>query len=51
MNTSKAYIDVNHIKLGRWEFSLVDVDWYAFCRRCTKASKEKIGKKLMTLAR
>ena len=30
MNTSKAYKDVNHIKLERWSPHLVDADGYAF---------------------
>ena len=32
MNTSRAYIDVNHIKPERWSPLLVDAYWYAFCQ-------------------
>ena len=45
VNTSKALINVNHIEPEGWGPPLVDADWYAFCQACTKASKEKIGKK------
>ena len=31
-NTSKAYIDVNHITPERLVPPLVDADWYAFCQ-------------------
>ena len=41
VNTSKAYIDVNHIEPERWGPLLLDADWYAFCQ-------ENIGKKCMT---
>ena len=30
VNTSKAYIDVNHIESERWSPPLVNADWYAF---------------------
>ena len=36
VNTSKAYIDVNHIKPERWSPPLVDADWYAFCQALYK---------------
>ena len=36
VNTSKAYKDVNHIKLERWSPRLVDADWYAFCQALYK---------------
>ena len=53
MKTSKALVNVNHIEPDRWGPPLVDADWYAFCQAlyCTKASKEKTGKKSMTPTR
>ena len=43
VETSKACIDVNHIEPEKWG--------PPHARRCTKASKEKIGKKCMTPTR
>ena len=36
VETSKAYIDVNHIESERWGLPLVDADWYAFCHALYK---------------
>ena len=36
VNTSKARIDVNHIKPERWSPFLVDADWYALCQASYK---------------
>ena len=36
VNTSKTYIDVNHIKPERWDPPLVDAYWYAFCQALYK---------------
>ena len=36
VDTSKAYIDVNHIEPERWSPPLVDADWYAFCQALFK---------------
>ena len=41
VNTSKAYIDVDHIKKERWEPPLVDADWYAFCQALYKGIEGK----------
>ena len=41
MNTSKAYIDVDHVKPERWEPPLVDADWYAFCQALYKGIEGK----------
>ena len=47
VETSKALINVNHIGALPW-FMLTGMP---SARRCTKASKEKIGKKCMTPSR
>ena len=49
VNTFKAYVDVNHMKLERW--GLPGATGMLSARRCTRASKEKIGKKCMTPTR
>ena len=36
VETSKAYIDVNHIEPEKWGPHLVDYDWYAFCQALHK---------------
>ena len=36
VNTSKAWIDVNHIEPERWCPLLVDADWHAFCQALCK---------------
>ena len=36
VSTSKALMNVDHIKPGRWGSSLVDADWYAFCQALYK---------------
>ena len=36
VNTSKEYIDVNHIRPERWCPPLVDADWYALCQALYK---------------
>ena len=41
VNTSKAYVDVNHIKPERWGPHLVDADWYAFCQALYKGIEGK----------
>ena len=52
VGTLKAYINVDHVAKERWGPSLVDHDWHAFCQALyVKASKEKIGKKCMSLTK
>ena len=41
VNTSKAYIDVDHIEAERWGPHLVDTDWYAFCQALYKGIEGK----------
>ena len=48
VRTSKALTNVDHIEQERWGPPLVDADGMPSARRCTKASKEKIGKKCMS---
>ena len=51
VTTSKAYVDVNHVIAERWSPPLVMLTGVLSARRCTKASKEKIGNKCMTRTR
>ena len=48
MNTSKAYIDVNHIKPERWGTPLVDADWNAFCQALYQGIEGKDWEESMT---
>ena len=48
VETSKAYIGVSHIESGKWALPWLMLTVVPCARRCTKASKEKIGKKCMT---
>ena len=41
LNTSTAYIDVNHIEPERWGPLLVDADWYYFCKALYKGIEGK----------
>ena len=41
VNTSKAYIDVNHIKPERWSPPLVGADWYAFCQAVVQGHRRR----------
>ena len=52
VKTSKALININHIEPERWSPPKVDADTgMPSARRCSKASKEKTGKKCMTPTR
>ena len=50
VNSSKALINVNHIEPERWGPRLM-LTGIPSAKRCTTASKEKIGKKCMSLTK
>ena len=52
VNTSKALmINVDHTKAERWSLPWLMLTGMPSAKRCTKASKEKIGKKCMSLTK
>ena len=48
VGTSKAYTDVNHIEPEKWALPWLMLTGMLSTRRCTEASKEKIGWKCTT---
>ena len=51
VGTSKALINVDHIEQERWGRPWLMLTGVPSARRCTMASKEKIGKKCMSLTK